>query len=193
MRRFVSVDLETTGLDPAQDYIAEVGLVGEDYVTGHYFELAFSLAFPDGAMSAGAAAVNGWGRRDFAPEVDWQWAAGYLTSQLNDVHVVGKNPGFDTDFLHFFLKEAGLPGGHPWHHRMVDVGNLAWGYIACEYTKFDIGKSPWTQPPNVEEVEKMIGIKREIVHGSNEAEYHTALCDARWNYRVFRSIVPKED
>jgi DNA polymerase III epsilon subunit-like protein len=30
MRRFVAVDLETTGLDPVQDFIAEVGLAGED-------------------------------------------------------------------------------------------------------------------------------------------------------------------
>lgn len=192
MRRFVAVDLETTGLNPQQDYIAEVGLAGEDYVTGRYFEMAFSLDFPEGAMSAGAAAVNGWGKRAFAPEVEWQWAAAYLTSQLHDVHIVGKNPQFDADFLHVFLQQEGLPT-RPWHHRLVDVGMLAWGANCASIEALRRRKKPgvappipWDQPPNVEKVEEMVRIPREKVDG-----FHTALCDARWAYEVFRNIVPK--
>jgi hypothetical protein len=78
MRRFVAVDLETTGVDPYADFIVEVGMAGEDYITGRYFEIVFSLSFPEGAMSAGAAAVNGWGKRDFGPKVSYDWAAAYI-------------------------------------------------------------------------------------------------------------------
>lgn len=193
MRRFVAVDLETTGIDAQQHYIAEVGLTGEDYATGNYFELAFSLDFPDGAMTKGAAAVNGWGQRQFAPHVDHYWAVAYLTSQLNDVHIVGKNPHFDESFLRVFMFERGVTPA--WHHRLVDVGGLAWGWYNAIHNAKEPHPAEWwkDQPPNVEDVEKMVGIERETVPGFDQKQYHTALCDARWAYQVFRHIVPKED
>jgi DNA polymerase III alpha subunit (gram-positive type) len=186
MRRFVAVDLETTGVDPVHDFIVEVGLAGQDYISGKYFETSFSLDFPPRAMTHGAAAVNGWGKRQFAPIVTYDWAAGYLTSQLNDVHIVGKNPWFDEQFLQTFLRENGLDQ-IPWHHRLVDVGCLAWGSYQRD-TMFgtDESKARVDLPPNVEEVERMLGIPRETVDG-----FHTALLDARWAYEAFRNIVPE--
>jgi DNA polymerase III alpha subunit (gram-positive type) len=185
MRRFVAVDLETTGVDPYGDFIAEVGMAGEDYITGKYFEIVFSLSFPEGAMTEGAAAVNGWGKRDFAPKVSYDWAAAYITSQLNDVFIVGKVPWFDASFLESFLNENGLPV-MPWHHRLVDVGALAWGSYQRD-TMFgtDESKAAITQPPNTDDVARIIGLPRETVDG-----FHTALFDARWAYEAFRQIVP---
>jgi hypothetical protein len=186
MRRFVAVDLETTGVDPYGDFIAEVGMAGEDYITGKYFEIVFSLSFPEGAMSAGAAAVNGWGKRDFGPKVSYDWAAAYITSQLNDVFIVGKVPWFDASFLESFLVENGLENPMPWHHRLVDIGCLAWGSYQRD-TMFgtDESKAAITQPPNTDDVARMIGLPRETVDG-----FHTALFDARWAYEAFRQIVP---
>lgn len=186
MRRFVSVDLETTGVDPYTDYIVEVGMAGEDYITGRYFEICFSLDFPEGRMTEGAAAVNGWGKRDFGPMVDHGWAASYIMSQLNDVHIVGKNPQFDTDFLRVFLTEDGVDKV-PWHHRLVDIGCLAWGAHCMDY-KLDNTSPRVLIPPNVGHCERLLGIPRETVN-----EFHTALLDARWNYEAFRHLVPKGD
>jgi hypothetical protein len=179
MRRFVAVDLETTGVDPHTDFIVEVGMAGEDYITGRYFEMSFALDFPHERMSEGAAKVNGWGKRQFGPTVDYGWASGYLTSQLNDVHIVGKNPWFDVGFLRHFLRVRGGygPGPMPWYHRLVDVGCLAWGRASSSH-QFD-------HPPDVEDCEWITGIQRETVDG-----FHTALLDARWAYEAFRTIVP---
>lgn len=186
MRRFVSVDLETTGVDPYSDFIIEVGMAGEDYITGKYFEMCFALDFPHERMTEGAAAVNGWGKRPFGPTVAHDWATAYIVSQLNDVHVIGKNPQFDTDFLRVFLSENGLPDQLPWHHRLVDIGCLAWGSYQRD-TMFgtDEGKPMIVHPPKTDDVERMLGIPRETVDG-----FHTALLDARWNYEAFRNIVP---
>lgn len=186
MRRFVAVDLETTGVDPYKDHIVEVGLAGGDYITRRYFEIAFALDFPVEAMTEGAAAVNGWGKRQFGPIVTYDWAAGYLTSQLNDAYIVGKNPWFDVQFLQVFLGESGVHD-MPWHHRLVDVGCLAWGSYQRD-TMFgtDESKAQILVPPNVEDVERVLGIPRETVDG-----FHTALLDARWAYEAFRNIVPR--
>jgi len=193
-RRFVAVDLETTGVDPKQDYIIEVGLAGEA-PDGHYFESEFSLPFPEEAMSEGAAAVNGWGKRLFPRLMENGPAIDYLATMLDDVYIVGKNPSFDEAFLRLFLcgdlrsRWSGYSPKWPWHHRLVDVGCLAWG--ACNALEMQVikkDKNPLSHPPNVEQVETMVGSMR-----SKVGEYHTALLDARWAYGIFRSIVPKED
>ena len=190
MRRFVAVDLETTGVNPYQDYIVEVGLAGESPHTGSYFEEEFSLDFPEEAMSAGAAAVNGWGKRQFAGILIPPAAEELLRTALTDVHIVGKNPNFDESFLRFWWNQHQRNEPVPWHHRMVDVGTLAWG-SDCAAKGFNADCFPL--PPNVEDVERMTGIMRETVRGRKaKGEYHSALCDARWAYQVFRSIVPKE-
>lgn len=189
MRRFVAVDLETTGVDYKQDYICEVGLAGEKH-DGSYFETAFSLDIPDGSMSEGAAKVNGWGQRQFAPIVTQMWAVGFLNEVLDDVHIVGKNPHFDESFLQEFFRDYGkkdYPMQYPWHHRLVDVGCLAWSHLKLTNLKGETAPV-WLYPPNVEQVERAMNIPRETVDG-----FHTALTDARWAYKVFRHLLPKGD
>lgn len=192
MSRYIAVDLETTGVDSKQDYIVEVGLAGET-PEGTYFEEAFSLDFPRGAMSPEAAKVNGWGYRQFAPIVTHEWAIKELTWRLEDVYLVGKVVSFDVAFLSEYFRDFGqkdYPMKFPWHHRTVDVGPLAWGWHTGAMV-FPDGQPSCaelvTKPPNTDEVAKMVGIPRETIDG-----YHTALLDARWAYQVFRSIVPKE-
>lgn len=194
MRRFVAVDIETTGLKPWEDYIIEVGLAGEDYATKRYFECTFSLPFPLDAMKAEAREVNGWSKRPFPMEVSYDWASAYLVSQLQDAHIVGKNPQFDTDFLKSFLEQCGLPGAVPWHHRLVDVGTLAWGSHASAMGFGPQNGNHWyALPPNTDDVEKMVGIPRELMSSfpNLKGMYHTAQFDARWAWQVFRSIVPE--
>lgn len=190
MSRFVAVDLETTGVDSKQDYIVEVGIAGEDRY-GVYFEEEFSLDFPADAMSQGAAAVNGWGKRQFAPILTHQAALAYLEDVLNDAYIIGKVVAFDVAFLEQFFREMArkdYPMKFPWHHRTVDIGPLAWGW----HNGLGVGRPGSVrlvyEPPNTEAVERMVGIPRITVDG-----FHTALNDARWDYEVFRNIIPKGD
>lgn len=189
MRRFVAIDLETTGVDPWKDYIIEVGLAGEG-LEGNYFEETFSLPFDEKAMSEGAAAVNGWGKREFPPRREPMNAAGYLAEVLRDAHLVGKNPQFDEMFLSMFFRYFGVE--KTWHYRLVDVGSMAWawhnrGELIYEEDPSANDAYILPQPPNVETVEKVLLIPRQ-----REGGYHTALEDAKWAYRAFRHMVPNE-
>lgn len=174
MRKFVAVDVETSGLNPEVYELIEVGLVIPDRG-----EFEFSVPFDESRASLKALEVNGWGKRQFAPQVDPVYLCGFLQSVLNDVHLVGKNPSFDAGFLWAFIrKHSPFPADSPpWHHRLVDVGCLAWGWDCSREIP------PWSQPPNVSKVAEMM----DIPLPSDEA--HTALGDARWACKVFSRIM----
>lgn len=186
MRRFVAVDLETTGLDSDQDQIIEVGLAGE-HPDGDYFEQTYTLPFHEDYAHPEALAVNGWGKRPFPAMWTEYESVAFLAHVLNDVHIVGKNPQFDVGFLkvEFAVQDVATV----WHHRLVDVGPLAWGWKSAHDQAY--GEPLTIQPPDVDDVANMLGIPRETVGNNSTGEqWHTALMDARWAYRVFREIVP---
>jgi DNA polymerase III epsilon subunit-like protein len=187
-RLFAAVDLETSGLDPAKHEIIEVGVVlelprlgGALYdsivVEQHTFSLPFDVARAD----AKALELNGWGTRPFPPERDPAWAAGFMSAVLADKYIVGKNPQFDVGFLAALLARYGLKP--TWHHRLVDVGMLAWGYSSGVET-YCMGQV-WPQPPNSEKVAELVNVDWP------ENERHTALADAQWAYDVFRMVVSR--
>lgn len=172
MRRFVSLDIETTGLDPLKHEMIEVGLVIErsrtvDHIS--FDEVAFSLPFDLERADEKALEINGWGKREFAPLWDPYYAAGFLQEVLSDAHIIGKNPMFDTAFMEAFLNTHGMK--RTWHHRLVDIGSMAWGYYNGEHDGHLI------QPPDSSQVGFIMGIPNNQIH--------TALGDARWNYKVF--------
>lgn len=176
MRRFVAVDVETGGLDPRKHPLIEVGLIVETYA-GEAMPLAFSLPFDVEECEPRALEVNGWGKREFAPQIPEEEAALLLQDHLHDVHLVGKNPQFDAAFLEQFL------GKTPWHHRMIDVGTLTWGWHNRECHAYE--EPHLDQPPNVEKTEALMQVY------VPEDQRHTALGDARWAYEVFRKVVPR--
>ena len=178
MRRFISVDLETSGLDPRRHEIIEVGLVIEEE-SGGLSEVEFSLPFDERRASAEALSINGWGTREFPPVKDPGLAVGMLCEILDGVHIVGKNPQFDTGFLTALFARFGEEPR--WHHRLVDVGMLAWGRFNAHHD----GSPPWQQPPNSELLLEW--------HGLPADGLHSALADARWAYQVFRECVPRLD
>jgi DNA polymerase III epsilon subunit-like protein len=180
MRRFVTVDVETTGLDPERDVVIEVGLVVE--VDEGFRTEEFSLPFDKSLANPEALRINGWGQRDFPEEMSPQDAAYHLQLVLSNCHLVGKNPSFDAGFLKALLGTYGL--GPSWHHRLVDVGALAWGCHSA--WMMERGESPRPQPPSVDQVAEMVDVPRSLKDG-----YHTALDDALWAYRVFREVVPR--
>lgn len=175
MRRFIAVDLETSGLDPERHEIIEVGVVGQGRVLESLRE-EFSLPFDEQRADPRALEINGYGYREFAPEASPAYVAGWLSWALYDAHIVGKNPSFDAGFLKALLERHGRKP--TWHHRLVDVGALAWGHYNARHPD-----NPWPQPPNVDKVADLLGIPNEGLH--------TALGDAEWAWRVFRHVVPE--
>src|SRR4051812_29456915 len=92
-KRFVAVDLETSGLNPQVDDIIEGGLGVEWAVNDPNPQSAtFSLQFDEERAQPEALAVNGWGKRHFPPQASYAHAAEVLAEALNDAHLVGKNP-----------------------------------------------------------------------------------------------------
>ena len=161
MRPFVAVDIETTGLDPNKHEVIEVGLVSEQ---GHE---TFSLEFNPELADPKALEVNGWGQRSFPECYEVVYAQDVLNDWLTGVHLVGKNPQFDAAFLERYLGKA------VWHHRLVDVGSMAWGWYLSD-------GNVWEQPPNVAKVAEMVNIPIR--------NQHTALDDAKWAWDVFHYI-----
>lgn len=174
MGHLVAVDLETSGLDPTYHEIIEVGVVwempGRLGREGHVATHELVLQFDESKADPKALEVNGWGKREFGPTVDPQWARGFLEELLNDAHVVGKNPNFDLAFLEQFLREPGVKWEKPWHHRAVDIGAVC------------MGRFRLLDPPNTEAVESLTGIR------IPENKRHSALADAQWAWDVLQWV-----
>lgn len=181
VRMFAAVDIETDGLDPDRNHILEVGIVRE-VPDGGLEEYEFALPFePDEFTSDVALRVNGWGEREFPQMVPFNQAAMIIQNALNDRHLVGKNPQFDAAFLARLVRDF---GGEPsWHHRLVDVGMLAWASSVT--TERWAGMPFWPQPPNYMRAMEMVGVEYD------ESKLHGALYDARLAYQVFRKVVTR--
>jgi DNA polymerase III alpha subunit (gram-positive type) len=183
MARFVSIDIETGGLDPQKHPITEVGMVIED-LNRSISKVEFSLPFDQADCDPVALEIQGWGKRDLPKRWEPARAAGFIHESTRDAHLVGKNPWFDSGFLEVFLKMYDL--GPLWHHRLVDVGSLAWGWYNGieDCMTSTITGSHIVDPPNSVRVGELVGIP--IDSGAR----HAAMYDAEWAYDVFRKIVP---
>ena len=178
MRQFIAIDIETGGLDPRIHPITEVGLVFEH--EGRIEEVEFSLPFDPTNCDPVALKVQKYGEREYAPQWSHYAASQYLVEVTRDKHLVGKNPWFDAGFIEVFLKDWGFNPG--WHHRLVDVGCLAWGYVNGARSEQDA--EPVRQPPNSGTVGDLMGLPLDA------PSQHAALYDAKWAWDVFREVVP---
>lgn len=187
--KFVSIDLETGGLDPRLHPITEVGMVIEKPLGKGGFvteEVTFSLPFARGDCEEDALRIQRYDSRKDMKDYPEQWeparAIGFLAKTLSGAHIIGKNPSFDIGFLNEFFYEFAVEP--TWHHRAVDVGPLVWGwYTAKKKFAFRVETPFVGHPPNTELVAQMVGIPLP------EDERHAALADARWAYDVFRAVV----
>jgi DNA polymerase-3 subunit epsilon len=111
----VFVDVETTGLDPLVHDVVEIAWAVEDGEV-RSFVPEHSLAFADGQ----ALTINQYFDRDLDRRTDDTWAMQRaLVRDLQGATIVGSNPAFDTAFLRRKIGYA------PWHHRLIDVSNVA--------------------------------------------------------------------
>jgi hypothetical protein len=103
------------------------------------------------------------------------------------VHVVGAVPNFDTERISRFLAWAGYTNVEPWHYHLIDVENLAVGWLfghgkaAEEYSNFDPDDGialPWASHA----ISDALGIR-------GDWEEHTAMGDVEWAYAIFKRVM----
>ncbi|GAA1790397.1 hypothetical protein GCM10009795_040110 [Nocardioides hankookensis] len=106
-RRLAFLDTETTGLDRVRHQVWEVAYAIDDgpIVT---LQLPHDLDHADPA----ALEINGYADRVGTVTLGWRQQ---LLADLDDVILVGSNPGFDQAMLSKALD------AEPWHYRCIDA------------------------------------------------------------------------
>lgn len=106
-------------------------------------------------------------------------AARAVARMTHGAHLIGAVPNFDTEIFDRLLREHGLCPG--WHYHLVDVENLAVGYLA--------GQGNPIQPPwKSDDLSAALGLEP-----IDEDERHTALGDARFAMRIYDRIMGEKD
>lgn len=92
-------------------------------------------------------------------------------------HVVGAVPNFDTERIAMLIAEWPVLGRPGWHHHLIDIENLAVGYLAGQ--GLEIPVLPWDS----DELSRACGVEPPTT------ERHTAMGDARWAMAVYDAIM----
>ncbi len=165
----VFFDIETSGLDPFRHAPIEFGYViqREGQVIN---ERAFSVPFDVELADAGALKVNGWGEREFAPQVTVGEAARMLGEDFYQSTMVVNSLQFDLMFTTVFLRNCGYKTGvTPWDHRGVDLKSVTAGVLGIAPHLLTTGA-----------IQRHFDIPQ---HGE-----HTALGDAWFNYEWYHAL-----
>lgn len=95
-------------------------------------------------------------------------------------HIVGAVPNFDTERLALLLDEHGYPTG--WHYHLVDVENLAVGWLAGQADANNGHLTP-ALPWDSDEISRAVGVEPPT------DERHTAMGDARWARAIYDRVM----
>lgn len=172
MSKLVSLDIETTGLDPDEHEMWEAAAVLDDG-TAECFQLPIlGLTAQPEALRIGQFeeryalhVAQGGGAWDvLREEIVPVWRAAERLCQITSEKVLmGCNVGtFDAVFLAKFLERYSYVPG--WGHRFLELGSYAAGVEAAQV--------PFAS--------------RTLSERIPNREEHTALGDALWNWDVFR-------
>lgn len=99
-------------------------------------------------------------------------------------HIVGAVPNFDTERLALLLRAHGYEPG--WHYHLIDVENLAVGYLAARRPGMALigeGYPDLSLPWDSDSLSLACGVKPPT------DERHTAMGDARWAKALYDAIV----
>lgn len=158
------LDIETSGLDPVIHEPIEVAYILEP--EGKVINV--SLDFNVKGADPEALKVNGYGHREFAPQVESNSIfAGLLVKDLKDRIIIGNNVQFDMNFLREFLRRHDL--APTWRHSVVDLKAIAGGVLGIE--------PPW----HIDTLCEKLGATPPGL------EQHTALGDTIWNREFYQA------
>ena len=103
-------------------------------------------------------------------------AAQVVQLWTHGAHLVGAVPNFDAEVLAALLRDNFLTP--TWHYHLVDVENLAVGWLAGREPK------PVLPPWKSDDLTRLLGVEP-----ASEQERHTALGDARWAARIYDKVM----
>ena len=99
------------------------------------------------------------------------------------VHVVGAVPNFDTERLSRLLRsEVGEHTRDPWHYHLIDVENLAVGYLAAMSARGGWPSAP-VPPWDSDDLSRAVGVEPPTT------KRHTAMGDARWAMAIYDRVM----
>lgn len=171
MTDIVFMDTETLGLDPdapiwefAAIRRAENGGEKEFHCFIDHYPLPWFNSLPESFQQDYQA------RYTPAKAITQFAAAKMIQDATTDAHIVGAVPNFDTERLSKMMRRVGwgMPEYRdPWHYHLIDVENLAVGYLA--------GRGKLMAPPwKSDALSLAIGIDPE------QFNRHTAMGDVQW-------------
>lgn len=136
---FVSLDLETTGLDSKKDSIIEVGLVRFDW-RGKILDRFSSLVYFDGEYSDLVESLTGISGRDLLLAPHWEEIKREIIKFVKDEDVlIGHNINFDLSFLSSFgINWFGRKNLDSWYLATILISNAR--SYSLEYLLKIIGK-----------------------------------------------------
>lgn len=181
MSRLVFLDTETTGLGLDAD-IWEIGAIVRDplapdqeYRWFVQHDLAKAAQLPEPFRADHDA------RYDAATALTPADAAQRIHSMTRyHAHIVGACPNFDTERLALLMRRHGIEPR--WHYHLVDVENLAVGWLWGRAVDDDAITGAVNLPWDSDWVSKQLGV---VVA---EADRHTALGDARWARDLYDAV-----
>jgi hypothetical protein len=103
-------------------------------------------------------------------------AANRIYLMTVEAHIVGAVPNFDTERLAKLMKGVVTPR---WHYHLIDVENLAVGYLAA---KDQLMQPPWKS----DDLSRAIGVDPE------QFSRHTAMGDVKWIRAQWDAIMGKQ-
>lgn len=192
----VFMDTETTGLE-LDDHIWEFAAIRRD-PDGSESELHLFVQHDQAKCAHLPTAflqdhVKRWPGNEYA--VDPGNAAAMMWAITNGAHIVGAVPNFDTERIARLLGNiAGIPP--KWHYHLIDVENLAVGYLAglsghghSEVTCGPLcGQGGAERPPappwDSDDLSRAIGVEP-----PGEGVRHTAMGDVRWARAVYDAVM----
>lgn len=179
------VDIETTGLDPEYDAIWEIGVIVDDQPV--VWQQMLSDREIDNVHPDAARITKFYDRYDASTALTPARSIRRLMNLVGDRHMVGACPWFDSERLHRVIlrdRLGQIPRELPWHYHLVDVENLAVGFLMAR-GEFD-GKVPF--PWKSRELAKMLGVDQDQLRAEWGQE-HSALADAEFARRMFEAVV----
>lgn len=189
MSRLAFVDTECTGLSLDDDIWEFAAIVREEDGTEHTHQLFIQhdtvrcWDLPESFLADHRA------RFPTSPTTEWHpdvWSREAAAEEIAGLlgaktHIVGAVPNFDTERLALLLRRFGLTPG--WHYHLIDVENLAVGYLHGRWAASGAaGVRDVSLPWNSNDLSSAVGVDPE------RFDRHTALGDAKWARAIYDAI-----
>lgn len=166
-RRFVALDLETTGLDIRRDRVVQIGAVRMDGFALSPDPPLLRLVDPGLPIPPLATRIHGISDSDVAGAATIAEALAELADFIGDAVVIGHSIAFDLAILRFEAARTQVSWREP---RSLDIGLVA------------AGLDRMLAEPSLEDLAAVAGV---VIEGR-----HTALGDARACAEVFAALGP---